>query len=58
MNTITIGSKVVATWPSGWQLGGTVIAVITPMGQEPSYFVRFSTDAHHTFTATNVTLST
>ena len=44
-----INDKVLATWPNGWTLRGTVLMVLTVIGKPIQYCVQFSDGSHHVF---------
>ena len=56
MNTIKIGDKVIARYPSGMlALGGKVLNIIQGQGKDPEFEVVFSSGTHNTFPLNNVT---
>ena len=48
----SIGDRVLASFPSGWALGGIVVMIITT--QTTSYEVVFKDDSHSLFLESNV----
>jgi hypothetical protein len=53
---MNIGDKVLAQFPSGWKLSGTIIMVIQPVGKGFEYDIEFFDHCHQSFLAEFVTL--